>query len=77
MIRLAESQMGDKNQHDGRTMGGGEEQSLLCCGFLMEAEAVRGRLALRCLKCGTLWGKRKDGLFTIIPNYVRRPNVDY
>jgi|GEM_PF-1974062 len=31
------------------------DQYRLCCGFLLEADLVDGRIVLRCLRCGRRW----------------------
>ncbi len=38
-----------------------EDQDRLCCGSLLEAERVDGRIMLRCLSCGLLWSRMEDG----------------
>lgn len=42
-------------------MGNEADQYRLCCGGLLEADVVDGRVVLRCLKCGTLWFRQADG----------------
>ncbi len=44
-------------------MGKEVDQDRLCCGSLLEAELVDGRILLRCLSCGTMWSRQVDGIF--------------
>lgn len=37
------------------------DQHRLCCGHLLEAEVVDGEVLLKCLRCGSWWGRDLSG----------------
>lgn len=41
------------------------DQYRLCCGGLLEAELVNGRVLLNCLTCGTIWQRQNDGILGV------------
>ena len=48
-------------------MGQEVDQYRLCCGSLLEAELVNGRIVLRCLACGIVWQRCPDGALSPVP----------
>lgn len=44
------------------------DQYRLCCGNLLEAKIVDGRVVLVCMACGSQWERAKDNTLRISDN---------